>query len=50
MCKKYSLRQIYVHDTFIYHKVNQSSEMSFHNDVNVKIITEGKVMVIWFGG
>ena len=36
MCKKYSLRQIYVHDTFIYHKVNQSSEMSFHNDVNVK--------------
>lgn len=35
MCKKYNLLQIYVHDTYIYHKEDQSSKMSFENDFNI---------------
>ena len=31
MCKKYGLRQLYVHDTYIYHKEDQSSQASFQN-------------------
>lgn len=32
MCKRYDLEQRYVRDTYIYHKEDQSSELSFHND------------------
>ena len=35
MCKKYGLRQIYTSNTYIYHKEDQSSALSFHNDSEI---------------
>lgn len=35
MCKKCGLRQMYVADTYIYHKEDQSSELSFQNDTKI---------------
>lgn len=36
MCKCKGLSQVYVKETRIYHKEDQSSEMSFNNDVGIK--------------
>lgn len=35
MCQRHGLQQKYVENTFIYHKEDMSSDMSFHNDINV---------------
>lgn len=35
MCQRHGLHQKYVENTFIYHKEDKSSDMSFHNDANV---------------
>lgn len=35
MCKKYGLRQLYTNGTYIYHKEDQSSELSFKNDSKI---------------
>ncbi len=35
MCKRYGLKQIYNDSTYIFHKEDQSSEMSFQNDLNI---------------
>lgn len=36
LCQRQELQQKYVKDTYIYHKEDKSSDMSFHNDENVK--------------
>ena len=35
MCQRQGLQQKYAEDTYIYHKEDKSSDMSFHNDANV---------------
>lgn len=50
MCKKHSLQQKYVKNTFICHKEDQSSEMSFQNNPDVINSYTGKShkYVIWW--
>ena len=50
MCKKYGLRQMYVTDTYIYHKEDRSSELSFQNNldaVNNYLRQSYKFLVWW---
>lgn len=50
MCRKYGLKQKYVSDTYIFHKEDGSSEMSFHNSEHVKwkyAVQSGKYVVWW---
>lgn len=50
MCKKYNLAQKYVEDAFIFHKEDQSSEMSFKNDNRIAIsyhLDSYKYVVWW---
>lgn len=48
-CERYNLKQIKVEDTEIYHKEDQSSEMSFKNEKKVKVKYQLKSYkyVIW---
>lgn len=50
MCKKYDLEQRYVRDTYIYHKEDKSSELSFHNDVKVRssYVLQSRKYVLWW--
>lgn len=50
MCKKYDLEQRYVRDTYIYHKEDKSSELSFHNDnkVSSSYALQSRKYVIWW--
>ncbi|MFG6346905.1 MAG: glycosyltransferase [Lachnospiraceae bacterium] len=50
MCKKYKLKQLYVDSAYIYHKEDQSSEMSFQNKSEVMISYQAqsyKYLVWW---
>lgn len=50
MCKMYHLKQRYTDDTYIFHKENQSSQMSFNDDE--KVMSQYKLQsikyVIWW--
>lgn len=50
ICERYGLKQKYVKDTYIYHKEDQSSEMSFHNNIEVrnKFVIESYKYVVWW--
>lgn len=50
MCKRHKLIQKYVPDTFIFHKENQSTEQSFHNDKSIlaKYFTQSHKFLIWW--
>lgn len=50
MCKKHDLEQIYVRDTYIYHKEDRSSELSFHNDNKVRssYTLQSRKYVLWW--
>ena len=50
MCQKYGLKQEYVADTYVYHKEDQSSKMSFKNNNSVmsKYRFQGRKYVIWW--
>lgn len=50
MCKRHDLRQKYVKEAFLYHKEDQSSELSFQNDnkiINYYHITSHKYLIWW---
>lgn len=50
MCKCKNLRQVYVEETSIFHKEDQSSEMSFGNSINYKnqYLYDSKKYIIWW--
>lgn len=50
MCKKYNLKQKYVEDAVIFHKEDQSSEMSFKNDNRIMLSyhLQSYKYVIWW--
>ncbi len=50
MCKKFDLEQRYVRDTYIFHKEDKSSELSFHNDNKVRssYALQSRKYVLWW--
>lgn len=50
MCQKYGLQQAYVADTYLYHKEDQSSKMSFQNSNSImsKYCFQSRKYVIWW--
>ena len=38
MCRIYNLQQRYVNGSYIFHKENQSSQMSFHDEEKIKLV------------
>lgn len=50
MCKRYGLKQVYVKETYIFHKEDQSSEMSFQNEKKImqKYTFKSYKYVVWW--
>lgn len=50
MCERYNMKQKYVEDAYIFHKEDQSSEMSFQNNSKVKqkYVFESYKYVVWW--
>ena len=50
MCKKYGMRQVYVNNSYIFHKGSCSSELSFDNYMEVKkdYIRQSYKYLIWW--
>ncbi len=50
MCKKAALRQKYVSDTYVYHKEDRSSRLSFRNDqlIRSKYAMQSRKFVLWW--
>ena len=50
MCERYNLKQIYVEDTYLFHKEDQSSKESFKNEnaIMSKYRLQGRKYVIWW--
>jgi len=50
MCKKYGMRQLYINNTYIFHKGNGSSKLSFDDYMNVRkdYIRQSYKYLIWW--